>query len=241
MCHIEAPEGVIEHLRDNSGARYIINHILLKAMGTDVPEEIDQLLRFDMELNLQYQHDAPFGLSFTSGEMAKLLNRIVKLDTIDKSLSNVDSMKRKEKSKEQQIISTLKDKKEQLKEYEGIEAINKELCIVEEMDKEWEDKIKKLELIENLVLLIEPLQETLLTYKDTDTIEQEILLLDEQIGKQKKVSEEAKELFFLLEDIETITTSISTLIKKIEVDEPLFHERMGEMCPLCGQKIVRNV
>lgn len=65
----------------------------LDAIGTSVPDEINSILNIS-DINIQGQMDAPFLLSNTAGEIARFFNSIIKLDLIDRILSNADSKKR---------------------------------------------------------------------------------------------------------------------------------------------------
>ena len=71
---------------DKRGGYYRLGDQELRAIRTDVPEEVARTLDLD-PVNLQGQHDAPFLLSESSGEVARQLNRITRLDRIDTSLA----------------------------------------------------------------------------------------------------------------------------------------------------------
>jgi len=68
-----------------------------RAFGQTVPEDITRALDMDPTLNFQWQHDKPFLLSDTAGEVARQLNRVANLDVIDVALSTMDSICKKAK------------------------------------------------------------------------------------------------------------------------------------------------
>ena len=76
---------------------YKLDDLVLEAVGLDVPEEVASAINF-LEVNTQRQHDAPFLLSESPGEVARFFNKIVHFDAIDKYLSSVESKKRKAKA-----------------------------------------------------------------------------------------------------------------------------------------------
>ena len=90
-----------------------------KAFGTGVPEEIESLLNIS-DINIQRQMDAPFLLSSTPGEVGRILNQAVRLDTIDKAQSNIRSTLKQEKNLLSNTQSTIEDKREKLKKYEWL-------------------------------------------------------------------------------------------------------------------------
>jgi len=60
-----------------------------EAMGDKVPDEIVRAIAMD-DLNVQFQHDAPFMLSKTAGDVAKEFNDLVNLNVIDTTLANLN-------------------------------------------------------------------------------------------------------------------------------------------------------
>lgn len=76
--------------RDSKKNGYKINDQTLVAVGQNQPEEVRQILGLS-EINFQAQHDPPFLLGMTPGQIAKEINKIVDLEAIDQILSKVKS------------------------------------------------------------------------------------------------------------------------------------------------------
>lgn len=92
---VKTDEEVIVRTRSKSGVNsYEMNGDQFKAFGTGVPDEIAAHLGLS-ELNFQSQHDAPFWFSETAGEVSRKLNAVIDLSIIDKSLSNVAGVVKK--------------------------------------------------------------------------------------------------------------------------------------------------
>lgn len=87
----------IERRKSKRENVYLIDGKELKAVGTDVPEEVARLLNLTAD-NWQGQHDPPFWFSLTAGEVAKRLNSVVDLEVIDRSSSWLASRLRKAKT-----------------------------------------------------------------------------------------------------------------------------------------------
>jgi len=79
--------------RDGSNNTYSLDGEVYKSFGTSVPDDIARLLHLG-PLNFQNQHDSPFWLSQTAGEVSRSLNSIVNLSAIDESLTRVASIVR---------------------------------------------------------------------------------------------------------------------------------------------------
>jgi DNA repair exonuclease SbcCD ATPase subunit len=84
---------VLVRRRSKDENQYIVGDKVLNVVKSDVPQEVSDFFNLS-ETNIQRQLDSPFLLSETSGEVARYFNAMVKLDKIDKVLSDVDSEKR---------------------------------------------------------------------------------------------------------------------------------------------------
>jgi DNA repair ATPase RecN len=83
---IKSDAGSVIRFKSSKGYGYRIGSQDFVACGTNQPSEVQQSLGL-AEINLQGQHDAPFLLTLTPGQMAKELNRIVDLSVIDKAMA----------------------------------------------------------------------------------------------------------------------------------------------------------
>ncbi len=76
----------IERERDSSSNLYSLGKQKYKAFGNDVPDAIQSLLQL-AEPNFQGQHDSLFWLGLSPPELARQLNKLVDLDSIDRITS----------------------------------------------------------------------------------------------------------------------------------------------------------
>jgi len=87
QVRISTELGMVVRFKNEEGYGYKIDdQPVFLACGTNQPSEVQQVLGL-AEINLQGQHDPPFLLTLTPGQMAKELNRIVDLSVIDKTMS----------------------------------------------------------------------------------------------------------------------------------------------------------
>ena len=94
---------------------------LLEVIRTDVPEEIEKFFNLS-ETNIQQQQDAPFLLSASAADVARFFNRIVRLDIIDKVLSNAENQRRKNKQENDLYNKSLEQLKMQEEKWNWIET-----------------------------------------------------------------------------------------------------------------------
>jgi len=78
----------VVRLRTDKLNAYEINGTLLKAFGSEPPEEVFQALEID-PYNVQSQMDPPFLLAASPGEVAQTLNRAASIDDIDHTIGGL--------------------------------------------------------------------------------------------------------------------------------------------------------
>jgi len=96
----------IVRYRDRVANRYLVDGKVLEAVGRDVPEEIERLIDIK-DINIQRQLDSHFLLSDSAGEVARILNRTIRLDDIDKLLALVEQKRRATKNTIEQVAEEL--------------------------------------------------------------------------------------------------------------------------------------
>jgi len=147
--------GQVTRERDRAGNRYILNEEEFNAVRSDVPEQVQDFFNMT-DVNIQSQHDRPFLLFETPGEVARILNRVVKLDVIDRALSGIDSKKRASKKNIDQLTRQKEEIQEALKRYAGLEEFGKNL-------QTYEDEIV---LRDKRVLMLEGMRASVYSIRD---------------------------------------------------------------------------
>jgi len=94
---------------------------IFKAINRDVPQDIQDFFRLT-DVNIQTQHDAPFLLSASAGDVAKYFNKIVRLDIIDKVLSGVESKRRDQNKKIKTLEAEHAELEKELQSYDWIDT-----------------------------------------------------------------------------------------------------------------------
>lgn len=112
---------------------YTLNGQKFVAFGTNVPEEIQNLLKIT-EVNFQDQHDPVYWFSQPAPQVSRELNRVIDLSIIDKTLAKVGSEVKRQKS-----VTTITEQRLQL-----ARTRRKSLKWVLEFDR----KLSKLEKLE---------------------------------------------------------------------------------------------
>lgn len=169
---IENENGVVTRKRTKNENQYIVNDKVLNVVKTDVPAEVESLLSLS-ETNIQNQQDAPFLISKSSGEVAKYFNKVVRLDVIDKVLSNAESKRRKTKSDIENTENQIKKNESLLENYGWIDKVEILLEKYERVE-QWNSDLKgELGLLKNQLAKYVELQTLVSKY---DFSEQEKLI-----------------------------------------------------------------
>lgn len=124
MVSVENDNGVVTRRRTKTENQYIVNDEELNVVKTDVPVQVEKLLCLT-DTNIQRQQDAPFLLSLTSGQVAQYFNKTVRLDIIDKVLSNAESKRRKTNQEISQAEELLEEYTAKSEKYNWLGEIEK--------------------------------------------------------------------------------------------------------------------
>jgi DNA repair exonuclease SbcCD ATPase subunit len=181
---------------------YILNNNLdnrLEAIGTSVPDIVTKMFNLD-EVNFQGQFDPSFLLSSSSGEVARFFNSTIRLDLIDKILSNADSKR----------LETLKEKRRLEIE---LNDINKEIAKFD-----WLDNAEK--LVNKIVVLDDRIEESESEYEKLSNLLDEYLESINIIDSQEAILSAVP----IIEKINSIQESLERKIEKYERLQNLYSE-----------------
>lgn len=146
---------VVRRIRTKDFNGYDIDSKILEAVGVACPQEVEETLNIS-DVNVQRQLDPPFLLSASPGEVARFLNSMIKLEEIDKCLSEADS-RLKSSRKHLKSIESLRDDKEA--EIGALEWVDEAQVIL--------DKYKAAEkVVTNLTAKLNRIESQLTEYKE---------------------------------------------------------------------------
>lgn len=172
--------------------------IKFKAFGTKVPEEIQTILNMK-DINIQRQMDAPFLFSLSPGEIGRQLNKLVNLEVIDQSQKNISKILRKGEAVFSKNQNVIKEKEEELKQYDWLPKAEARLSNLECTDREIIKLANSADKIEK-------------------TIESAKKITTEIMAKKKiaKYEESISHLIALNDEIETETDFYNNLCDEVE-------------------------
>lgn len=186
---------------------YKFNDEVYEAFGTEIPEKIKNEINFS-DINFQYQMDAPFLFSKSNGEIAKYINEIINLDIIDRSLSNIEKMKRDYTRKLENERELLKANQEEIKKYNNLNELEIKINNLEKLEN---DIIKKSNKKIELYQLMSDITNLKLEITDYNKLLNDENKINEMIKLDNKIYEQKQKLF----DIETDIIIIKDMKEKL--------------------------
>ena len=178
-----------------------------KAFGRGkVPEIIKDHLNIS-SLNINFQLDGPFLLGKSPADVARFYNGLVNLEVIDKTISNIASTLRKERTalKVEQELEVKKTK--ELKEFDWLLNAEKKLIALEKLN----NYLKKLNSDwSDLSGLIKRLKDLEKLNKDLSEITKYGMHIDILLSKKEKIRGIEKDYI----ELSTLITNIETLSNK---------------------------
>lgn len=138
---LEVDGQIIVRSRGKGENGYLLNGDEFKAFGKEVPERIAELLRMD-SVNFQSQHDSPFWMTETAGEVSRRLNHVINLGVIDDVLAMVSGRSRKARSTVDVCEDRIRKAKKTRDDLAFVPDMDTKLQVVEAAHKE-HDRLKK--------------------------------------------------------------------------------------------------
>jgi len=188
----------------------------LEALRADVPSEVKNIINIE-DYNIQEQHDKYFLLQETPGEVSRMFNNVVGLDIIDFLSNTARDDKRRTKRKIKEYKGKIKELRESLIEFKDIKKIEELVVRIENNLKERDEKNKELSILQDLVIDIKNISESIEVSKDWLKIEDHTKNIFNQSDALRNLTNEYKEFNRVLNEIQEIKDSIPLHNAKIEL------------------------
>lgn len=215
---------------------YYIDKSKFQAFGQSIPEPVSKLFNIS-DVNIQHQLDTPFLLSESPGEVARYFNKIVNLDIIDRSLTNISNCLKGERKD----FSTKKDErdklKKSLKDYSWLIDAEDELRKLEQTQSSINKVSKQIEEISSLITTIERIEidkEKLIKLTKAKSKVYKLIKLNKEISKENNNYNKLSEF---IENVEKTKRDIQIKTREKKKLKMEFDKLMPDVCPLCLQKI----
>lgn len=184
--------------KDNT---YNIDNKVYEAFGKTTPEDISEILNIN-DINIQRQHDAPFLLSETNGEIARAINKVAGLDKIDIAQKAVNLIFKDNNDAISEKKLALTFKKRQLQVMPDVNSIETSVKKLEETHSNLISISVSIELISTKIKEIDALEEEISLFPDYSEISVKI---DHLIKLHQTYSEDERKFICLQKLVNEIT------------------------------------
>ena len=244
LASLVKDSGIITRTKSaTTGNTYSIDDKVLEAIGLDVPEEVDKAINFT-EVNTQRQHDAPFLLSETPGEVARFFNKIVHFDAIDRYMSSIESKKRKTKVDTEHCTDALARLETAIAGYSWLDRAEELVEIIKEKEATLNELNTSTVALSDSIGAYRSAMDKLPEYRRVlDRSAKLIKLIDISVGELAEVNKTVTSLENSIDNYsvakEIIDNGVSTdyaerLIKKIEAKKEYYREAEQQINSLRG-------
>lgn len=237
------------------------NIINLDATGTDVPQQVRDLLNMS-DVNFQFQLDSPYLLSMSSGEASRYLNQIIHLDSIDSILSVADSHKRQIVSEQKVVEKDIKEYKDKINSLNWIDEANAMQKRIDKYDELLDKNEAEQITIVKQIAAYDENQNSIIDFTEQKKLIEDIENIDipdySIIERQIKQYESCEDSIIdfteqknLIEDIENIDVPdysaleksindfnvFTTEVTKYDNEREELVKQLPDVCPCCGQSL----
>lgn len=212
---------------------YVLNGIDLVGFGQDVPEEVSSLINMN-DINIQYQLDGPFLLGESSGVVAKTLNKIVNLDKIDSSLTNVKRLETHNKQSLEKALNRFQTLTEELGNSPDFSRIDR---LFDEVTVNYQASETHKAVLAELTSLLKALDYCQQTLDNIVVPDIDFLQVEKDLVELKNKSKLLVELGELLKSIRVQTERLKNYEETVEQCNQELKLLCPDLCPLCGQPV----
>lgn len=191
-------EGIrVSKVRGDKDNYYQVAEEIYKGFGRNIPEVIANTLNVQ-SINFIRQLDPPFLFSMSAGEIASYLNKLVDLDIIGLSLSNISRMNKQAETEVHVHENSIENFQKQLDELHWIDAAEKDVQEIEKIDKRIQKRKKFIEELSAHVEIYERMQSMIEDLSDLEKVENQIDSILQRMQALQNIKSKASSLRSLI-------------------------------------------
>lgn len=209
----------VSRMRNRDVNKYVLDGQDLKAVGTNVPSEVLEVLPVS-DVNAQAQMDSPYLLSNSPGEIARTFNALAGLQDIDTSLSSVKTRIIRTKTS----ISSINEQKSrvemQMSQYENLDRIESLISTLESLSADIEDLDKSHDDLISMEVQLKECRERFVKYQDAKADKRLMIQLEDI---EEKIEGIEKKIFVLTQEEQALDqcsqrVEMMPLLQSMQVD-----------------------
>ena len=240
QIRVDIDDKVIHKTRSDNSHTYSLftpdmEHALsFKALRSEVPIEIEQALNISA-INIQHQHDRPFLLDISPGEVAAHFNKIAHLGVIDQGSQRIRKWIKAITAAMNSEESRLEKLEEELLRYDYLKEFEKQVVALEKLEKKrLFFKDSQIEL-HTTVTAIKEIRDKLPQYKKLARLEEPIDAVLVLFRQKAGIAAKASSLSRTIERIKLRRKENQRMCNELKELQKEFKDNFPDICPLCGQ------
>jgi len=227
-------EGLVIRRRTDKKNEYEVDGVVLKALKTDVPEEVKNVLNLG-SINFQNQFDKSFLLSATSGEVAEHFNKVANFEKIGKTIRTLTSMLQRHVRQVEVKKGRINELRATLKEYAFIPRLEDRVEDLEGKLRRFKEFSAQVDALYALVKKLPIIQEKIRKTSNLLVLEQKVIQVELKMQKKRQLIENIRKLSSLINSLQNIVihfqefkallaleSSVKSIEKKLQTKQILF-------------------
>jgi len=186
-------------------------------VNKDVPDIIAQALNIS-ETNIHSQLDSPYLITQTPGEVARVLNKIVKIEQTDGWISSLTTEVNSLNKTVESSKSSLKKEQEKLEQYKDLDEMEKDIIGLEKLEQDFEGTNEDIAALGFLLSNIDRIQVKINTLIDVKALEKELAKVSNDFNQFKTLSVDIDDLDNLLRGIENVNERLEAIPDVLDMD-----------------------
>jgi DNA repair exonuclease SbcCD ATPase subunit len=207
----------IERARGKSKNSYSLDGSEFKSFGANVPEQIESLLNVS-PVSWQGQHDSPFWLAETAGQVGRELNAVVNMEVMDAVLSLVNGKLQVARIKSEAASEQLERVSEEVGRTDWVEEAKKRFTVLETTNAQREQALTAHARLESNASELEEVDDELLRLRSAEAA----------IGEVLEVARE----FVRVQEDRTLLLGIIDRVEELKEVKPPDTTRLDEVARL---------
>ncbi len=237
--------GWIIRSKNNKINQYKIESGVLKALRTDVPQEISAISKIK-DVNIQSQHPTEqyFMLTESPGQVAKKFNKVVGLTVMDDSLIKINSFVRSTKHKVDSVNESIVSHKKKIKSLEWTKTASIALEQLTKDDITIKTKIQKSDALFDIVEEYKSMQKKYSKLKGLSKAVQahtEVSQIIYEVQNKIQYVEDLKKVINAIKNIDLILTDSELLKKAISQIPALFSQKEASINKIKHLEAIKKV
>jgi exonuclease SbcC len=235
---ITALGSVVSRIRSKSRNEYIVDGKKLKAFGSGVPKQVDEIINVT-EDNFQDQLDPPYWFGLAAGQISKNLNEIVDLSAVDNSFAYLNAEHRKVSAEVSVVKDRLTEARAERKRLRIAVRMDEDLRGIESLRKKAKRARERAEHLETIVgHALESLRISRMISRSSqklDRILSDVGAIAERIEKIQGERDLLAELISTVQELEYDRGSAVESLNEVEKKLAKF-----KVCPICQNKLPKQ-